>query len=1106
MAEKDFEFGLTINKARKEGEKMVVTGYASDTLKDNHNERFDAHAMNQMLDTLRTKDVPLMTSHKDSFGFGKTIEGKLYPVEDGGIGLEVDFELNPKYPQSEELFEEVSSGECEKQISVGGKLNKENPRAAYMTRKGEKVLHDFNLDHFCTTRPAKAANARTAFKTAVFKSLENSGMDEDVWKSLEVDDEEAKELGSMGAVTGGNGETVEKFFFMSPPGGPFGGGRPDYSREDELEGENRKKEDLPSFKTMRDNGFGSYYVPLYWEGHKVLEALKDVKNGKSRIVEKIDDYPVDDVSDLMKKTGVKDPKKIAGEGKVGLYAVYMGADNLDSRNVGLDPTMKRAVAYTGPSYGQMINNRGEETYDDIGRLTGGGFLFAKEGRSLPGEKAYTPFWKVPSVMEAQVLIPDAVDRLEARDGDMEKDDDGNWIEKETLELTETRMMPFYRKKIKLRTKSTEGHSHELRLVINNKGEIEDGYTFTGASDFAHGHRKWGEDHVHVIRKPENGKIVLSEALGHTHEFVLPEMPKEVMEMAKTSVVQKTLETDGYFTKGNDGEGLEYDDVPKTSDLSQTGQSSYALLLKTENSNLVRQLGKITRMEAYRLATGATKPGTKVVVGRSVGKADGKLLYRMLSEFSPSDDAELDKVVPFRAYPVSPGAWSFSAGDGNALVDKGWKSFADAHAYYEPAGAGYPDNKGAYKLPHHKLVDGNMRTFERGVIAAMAALNGARGGTAIPAGERQGVYNHLAKHYRQMNREAPPMRGAKEMVAQDKEVDTEYLTWLTEFHKEQGDDVGWINEEFKTEDATMGSEKEEKKVTEETPVEDKPTDDPEVKEAEKTEEKEAGAAEKLGSTILNALGLSKPSNKKVERTSALLGTAGENLKETEITGDDAATLLTDISGVLGQLKSNLENGKLDLESLPEKDAKMLRAFMGGEELPKETVKEEPVVEKESEPFDMEALSDRLAEKTLAKINEKLEKTLPKTEEESADDAPKTEDAPADEEGDAPEDGDAPKTEVPEGEKEEANKDEKPDEEGEKEKSDDSETVEKTDEVSNKQILDALNSINQRVEKVETVAGVSKSLDGQEGTAKVKKKGIFHGVIPSVNKARLDASKK
>lgn len=64
-----------------------------------------------------------------------------------------------------------------------------------------------------------------------------------------------------------------------------------------------------------------------------------------------------------------------------------------------------------------------------------------------------------------------------------------------------------------------------------------------------------------------------------------------------------------------------------------------------------------------------------------------------------------------------------------------------------------DKKGAYKLPHHKA-SGQHAVVWRGVSAAMAALLGARGGVNIPEGDRRGVYNHLAKHYREFDKEPP----------------------------------------------------------------------------------------------------------------------------------------------------------------------------------------------------------------------------------------------------------------------------------------------------------------------------------------------------------------
>ena len=65
--------------------------------------------------------------------------------------------------------------------------------------------------------------------------------------------------------------------------------------------------------------------------------------------------------------------------------------------------------------------------------------------------------------------------------------------------------------------------------------------------------------------------------------------------------------------------------------------------------------------------------------------------------------------------------------------------------------------GAYKLPHHDVVDEALVTVWNGVKAAMGALLGARGGTDIPDGDRRGVYDHLAKHYRQFDKDVPEFR-------------------------------------------------------------------------------------------------------------------------------------------------------------------------------------------------------------------------------------------------------------------------------------------------------------------------------------------------------------
>lgn len=67
----------------------------------------------------------------------------------------------------------------------------------------------------------------------------------------------------------------------------------------------------------------------------------------------------------------------------------------------------------------------------------------------------------------------------------------------------------------------------------------------------------------------------------------------------------------------------------------------------------------------------------------------------------------------------------------------------------------PDRFTDLKLPHHRPSDGAV--VWRGVAAAMAALFGARGGVDIPSADRRKVYEHLAQHYRQFDREPPEFK-------------------------------------------------------------------------------------------------------------------------------------------------------------------------------------------------------------------------------------------------------------------------------------------------------------------------------------------------------------
>lgn len=75
------------------------------------------------------------------------------------------------------------------------------------------------------------------------------------------------------------------------------------------------------------------------------------------------------------------------------------------------------------------------------------------------------------------------------------------------------------------------------------------------------------------------------------------------------------------------------------------------------------------------------------------------------------------------------------------------------AWLDPDGDA--ENKSSYKLPHHDGVGGAANL--RACVAAVAALNGARGGVGIPDDDRDAVHSHLAKHLRDGDREVPELR-------------------------------------------------------------------------------------------------------------------------------------------------------------------------------------------------------------------------------------------------------------------------------------------------------------------------------------------------------------
>lgn len=136
-----------------------------------------------------------------------------------------------------------------------------------------------------------------------------------------------------------------------------------------------------------------------------------------------------------------------------------------------------------------------------------------------------------------------------------------------------------------------------------------------------------------------------------------------------------------------------------------------------------------------------------------------LLEKMLKT-----NVQVEKAVePFAETVAAPEDQDWDAGSAIQKV-KEWASDDEGEIDYSKYKQAFtwfdaddPEKQGSYKLPHHTVAGDKLQVVWRGVAAAMAALLGARGGVDIPEAEMKGVYNHLAKHYEQFDKEPPELK-------------------------------------------------------------------------------------------------------------------------------------------------------------------------------------------------------------------------------------------------------------------------------------------------------------------------------------------------------------
>ena len=103
------------------------------------------------------------------------------------------------------------------------------------------------------------------------------------------------------------------------------------------------------------------------------------------------------------------------------------------------------------------------------------------------------------------------------------------------------------------------------------------------------------------------------------------------------------------------------------------------------------------------------------------------------------------------------AWSGPTNEARVRSGEGAAYYKKIYAWQDVEGDA--EVKSSWRFIHH-MIDGdgnpgaaNIRACQTGI----GVLNGGRGGTTIPDADRQGVWNHLAKHLRDADVEPPELK-------------------------------------------------------------------------------------------------------------------------------------------------------------------------------------------------------------------------------------------------------------------------------------------------------------------------------------------------------------
>ena len=151
------------------------------------------------------------------------------------------------------------------------------------------------------------------------------------------------------------------------------------------------------------------------------------------------------------------------------------------------------------------------------------------------------------------------------------------------------------------------------------------------------------------------------------------------------------------------------------------------------------------------------PANPEALALAAAKGISKTMFTTRGVVAKHEPPQADKGLDFDTVAATNKLREWAGGPDSENID--FAKYATGFGWFDS------DNEKSiesYKLVHHDIVDGEFNVVWRGVVAAMQVLLGAREGVEIPAADKQGVYDHLAKHYEQFGEEVPEFKAYNKM--------------------------------------------------------------------------------------------------------------------------------------------------------------------------------------------------------------------------------------------------------------------------------------------------------------------------------------------------------